>query len=186
IIKYIASYLKQAGDCKPVFFEMGFGYNKKFSFEFAPDILLSGKIDRIDEDSEGRLIIFDYKSGSTPDIQQIEEGTNLQMPLYIMVCEQLLKKPVVGGAFISLKKGSVDNILVRDKNLPFVSKRRKKGILDQAEWDELMSTVKSIIMQYADDIRAAQFTIQPKKCPKTDLFGSFCDFTAICPWEGVD
>jgi len=186
IMKYIASYLKQAGDFKPVFFEMGFGYKQDFSFEFAPDILFSGKIDRVDEDSNGRLIIFDYKSGSTPDIKHIEEGTHLQMPLYIMACEQLLKKPVVGGAFISLKKGAIDNILVRDKNLPFVSKRRKKGNLSQEEWDDLMNTVKDTIRLYADNIREAQFPIQPKKCPKTDLFGSFCDFTAICPWEGVD
>lgn len=186
IIKYITWYLKQAGDFKPVFFEMGFGYKQDFSFEFAPDILFSGKIDRVDEDSNGRLIIFDYKSGSTPDIKQIEEGTNFQMPLYIMACEQLLKKPVVGGAFISLNKGAVDNILVRDKNLSFVSKRRKKGILSQEEWDDLLSAVKDTIKRYTDNIRVGQFPIQPKKCPKTDLFGSFCDFTAICPWEGVD
>lgn len=186
VIKYITSYIKQAGNFKPVYFEMGFGFNKDFSFEFAPDILFSGKIDRIDEDSKGRLVVFDYKSGSTPDIKQIEEGTNLQMPLYIMACEELLKKPVVGGAFISLKKGDVDNILVRDRDLPFVSKRRKKGILSQTEWDELMATVKSTIRQYADSIRDAEFPLEPKKCPKTERFGSFCDFTAICPWEGAE
>jgi len=186
IVKYIASYLKQTGDFKPAFFEMGFGYNQEFAFDFAPDILFSGKIDRIDENSEGKLIIFDYKSGSTPDIKQIEEGTNLQMPLYIMACEQLLRKPVVGGAFISLKKGAVDNILVKDKNLPFVSGRRKKGVLSQTQWEELMTSVKNTIRQYADNVRSAQFALQPKKCPKTDSLGSFCDFTAICPWEGEE
>lgn len=186
IINYIASYLKQAGDFKPIHFEMGFGYEREFAFDFAPDILFSGKIDRIDEDPKGRLVVFDYKSGSTPDIKQIEEGTNLQMPLYIMACEQLLKQPVAGGAFISLKKADVDNILVRDRDLPFVSKRRKKGILSQEQWDELMTDVKSIIREYADNIRAAHFPIQPKKCPKTDVFGSFCDFTSICPWEVVE
>ena len=90
-------------------------------------------------------MVFDYKSGSTPDIKQVEEGTNLQLPLYIMASEQLLKKPIVGGAFISIKKGSVDNILVRDRNLPFVSKRRKKGILRQEEWEDLMETVKPLL-----------------------------------------
>ncbi|MFY9472179.1 MAG: PD-(D/E)XK nuclease family protein, partial [Tepidanaerobacteraceae bacterium] len=131
-------------------------------------------------------VVFDYKSGSTPDIKQIEEGTNLQMPLYIMACEQLLKQPVAGGAFISLKKADVDNILVRDRDLPFVSKRRKKGILSQEQWDELMETVKNTIREYADGIRRAAFPLEPKKCPKTDAFGSFCDFTSICPWEVVE
>lgn len=122
----------------------------------------------------------------TPDIKQVEEGINLQLPLYIMASEQLLKKPVMGGAFISMKKGAVDNILVRDKNLPFVSKRRKKGILSQAEWDELMETAKSTIREYADNIREARFPLQPKKCPKIDMYGSFCDFTRICLWEEED
>ncbi len=184
IIDYLAWHIAQGGDFKPVFLELGFGYKKGFSLDFAPDILLSGKIDRIDEDSEGRLVVFDYKSGSTPDIKQVEEGTNLQLPLYIMASEQLLKKPIVGGAFISIKKGSVDNILVRDRNLPFVSKRRKKGILRQEEWEDLMETVKTTIRAYADNIREARFPMQPKKCPKIQMYGSFCDFTEICPWEG--
>jgi len=104
ITAYIDSYLKQNGNFKPILFEMDFGFKQNFSFDFMPDILFSGKIDRIDEDSGGRLVIFDYKSGSTPDIRQIEEGTNLQMPLYMMACEQLLKKPVVGGPTFLLKK----------------------------------------------------------------------------------
>jgi ATP-dependent helicase/DNAse subunit B len=184
IINYLIWHMAQEGDFKPVFFELGFGYKKGFFLEFAPDILLSGKIDRIDEDSEGRFVVFDYKTGFTPDIKQVEEGTNLQLPLYIMASEQLLKKPVVGGAFISMRKGSVDNILVRDRNLPFVSKRRKKGILSQEEWEDLMETVKTTIRAYADNIREARFPMEPKKCPKTDMYGSFCDFTGICPWEG--
>lgn len=187
IVNYLTWYMAQEGDFKPAFFELGFGYKKGFSLDFAPDILLSGKIDRIDEDSEGRLVVFDYKSGlTTPDIKQAKEGTNLQLPLYILASEQILKKPVVGGAFISIKKGSVDNILVRDKNLPFVSKRRRKGILTDEEWENLMDTVKSTVRAYTDSIREARFPLEPKKCPKTEMYGNFCDFTGICPWEGED
>ena len=131
--------MAQSGDFKPIRYETEFGYGENFYLDFAPDIRLSGKIDRIDQDSSGRLIIFDYKSSWTPDIKQVKEGTNLQMPLYIMASEKILKKPTVGGAFISIKKGSADNILT--KSLPFVSKRRR-GILSQKEWNDLMETVK--------------------------------------------
>ncbi len=186
IVNYLVWHIKQMGDFVPAFIELGFGYKNDFSLHFAPDIQLVGKIDRIDEDSKGRLVIFDYKVGSTPDINKIEDGTNLQLPIYIMVSEQLLKKPVAGGAFVSIKKGAVDNILVRDEDLPFISKRRKKGILSQQEWDNMMEAVRATIRAYVDDIREAKFLLNPKKCPKIDVYGSFCDFTGICPWEGED
>jgi ATP-dependent helicase/DNAse subunit B len=94
---------------------------------------------------------------------------------------------VVGGAFISLKKGSVDNVLVRDgSNLPFISKRRKKGVLNEKEWDDLMETVKRTVREYTDNIRESKFPLKPKKCPKISNYGSFCDFVNICPWEGED
>lgn len=63
IIDYLTWYMAQGGDFKPAFLELGFGYKKGFALDFAPDILLSGKIDRIDQDSEGRLVVFDYKTG---------------------------------------------------------------------------------------------------------------------------
>lgn len=162
IINYVAWHMAQSGDFKPIRYETEFGYGENFYLDFAPDIRLSGKIDRIDQDSSGRLIIFDYKSSWTPDIKQVKEGTNLQMPLYIMASEKILKKPTVGGAFISIKKGSADNILTKERDLPFVSKRRRKGILSQKEWNDLMETVKTTIRQYADNIRAANFPLEPK------------------------
>ncbi|HHX24048.1 MAG TPA: hypothetical protein GX723_08580 [Thermoanaerobacterales bacterium] len=187
IINYIKWYIKQRGNFNPILFEFGFGYKKEFCPDFAPDISICGKIDRIDEDSEGKLIVFDYKSSSTPDIKEVKEGTDIQLPLYILSAEQLLEKPVVGGAFISLKKGSVDNVLVRDgSNLPFISKRRKKGVLNEKEWDDLMETVKRTVREYTDNIRESKFPLKPKKCPKISNYGSFCDFVNICPWEGED
>ena len=65
IIGYIGNHVKNRGDFKPIFSELSFGYKNNFSLDFAPDILLCGKIDRVDEDSEGRVVVFDYKTGST-------------------------------------------------------------------------------------------------------------------------
>jgi len=67
--------------------------------------------------------------------------------------------------------------------LPFISKKRKKGILNQEEWDKLMTAVRCFMKQYADNILAGHFPLEPKKCPKDDQFSSFCNFISICPWE---
>lgn len=183
ITNYVSWHAASRGDFKPIFFELGFGYKKNFFLDFAPDILLSGKIDRIDEDAQQRLLIIDYKSGSTPDIKEIEDGTNLQMPIYILAAEHIFKKPVVGGAFVSVKKGAIDNFIVKDRDLPFISKRQKKGILTQEEWETIMEKTKDTVRAYADNIREGKFPAEPKKCPKIQNYGSFCDFTQICPWE---
>lgn len=183
ITNYVGWYVASRGDFKPILFELGFGSKKNFSLDFAPDILLSGKIDRIDEDAQHRLLIIDYKSGSTPDIKEMEDGTNLQMPIYILAAEHILKKPVVGGAFVSVKKGAIDNFIVRDRDLPFISKRQKKGILTQEEWETVMEKTKDTVRAYVNNIREGKFPIEPKKCPKIQSYGSFCDFTQICPWE---
>lgn len=183
IVNYIGWHIASSGNFKPIYFELTFGYDKNFFLDFAPDILLSGKIDRIDEDLQHRLLIVDYKSGSTPDIKDIEDGTNLQMPIYILAAEKLIKKPVVGGAFVSIKKGAIDNFIARDKDLPFISKRRRKGILTLEDWEALMKKTQDIIRSYVDNIREGKFPLEPKKCPKTQNYGGFCDFTQICPWE---
>ena len=106
------------------------------------------------------------------------------MPIYIIAAQKLLQRPVVGGAFIPLKKGSVDNIIVRDRELPFVSKRKRKGILDEKQWHELLNLTIQKIASYVENIQDANFPIQPKKCPKIDKYSGFCDFTKVCPWEG--
>ena len=55
------------------------------------EVLLSGKIDRV-ELGNGLFVIGDYKTGSnTPKLNDILEGRSLQLPLYIAVVEQLLK-----------------------------------------------------------------------------------------------
>ena len=56
------------------------------------EVSLSGRIDRV-ELGNGMFVIGDYKTGSsTPKIRDIREGRSLQLPLYIAVVEQLLRR----------------------------------------------------------------------------------------------
>jgi ATP-dependent helicase/DNAse subunit B len=182
---YIGNHIKSQGDFVPYLLEYDFGFDEDFFIIFGnKKVKLCGKIDRIDINPEGKIAVFDYKNSYNPGIEEVCDGTNFQMPIYIIAAQKLLQRPVVGGAFIPLKKGSVDNIIVRDRELPFVSKRKRKGILDEKQWHELLNLTIQKIASYVENIQDANFPIQPKKCPKIDKYSGFCDFTKVCPWEG--
>lgn len=184
IAKYIDYHIKNCRDLKPLVLEFGFGYSENFSFDFLPDVKFCGKIDRIDINPEGKIIIYDYKSNSTPDIHDFNIGTNIQMPFYILAGEKLFNREVLGGAFISIKKGKIDNVFVKSSNLPFISKNRRKGIFEGNNWDKLIESTKETILTYVERIKNAYFPVEPKKCPKLQKYGAFCDFINICPLEG--
>jgi ATP-dependent helicase/nuclease subunit B len=68
-------------------------------------IKLSGKIDRIDKDDEGRAIVIDYKTGKGKNagIKEMYEGTSLQLPVYIAAVNQLLSNnQPVGGVYYQI------------------------------------------------------------------------------------
>jgi ATP-dependent helicase/DNAse subunit B len=90
----------------PFLFETSFGQSQKSALKghyFTPlklnekgsDIRLVGKIDRIDLDPGGRFMVIDYKTGQGAlniKIAQIIAGESLQIPLYLAVAEQILKR----------------------------------------------------------------------------------------------
>lgn len=52
---------------------------------------LRGYIDRIDQGSDGRLRLVDYKSSAAPiQVSELDEGRRLQLPLYALAAEQAL------------------------------------------------------------------------------------------------
>lgn len=69
-------------------------------------LLLRGRIDRVDTVGEGdlaRFHILDYKSGSYPGRQQYEDGSLLQTPLYMEAMAQAEGLAVSSGYFRSIK-----------------------------------------------------------------------------------
>jgi hypothetical protein len=71
-------------------------------------VRLSGKIDRIDRDADGRELISDYKSGAlatgTRLVERVKNGRLLQLPLYGAVRGQVTKADVCHGAYVRLSR----------------------------------------------------------------------------------
>jgi len=73
-----------------------------FQVEIEPDIVLFGRVDRIDEEPGGSLHIIDYKTGSHPD--EVEAG---QLTFYAIMVEDNLGRPVTRLSFWYLDDGQV-------------------------------------------------------------------------------
>lgn len=182
LVKYIEYNVKTQGDYTPWKLEYPFGFEEPFTLKGLPDVKLRGVIDRVDISPEGDMVIFDYKNSGTPPVEEVYQGISMQLPLYILAAEALLGKSVKGGAYISLKKATAGSVLVKDKALPF-AKRKRTGIFTEEEWEEFKAKVVNILRSQVDRISRGEFPPEPKKCPKIDEYGAFCDFTEVCPWE---
>lgn len=148
------------------------------------DIRLIGRIDRIDTAQDGRFIVYDYKKGkSTPDANDIADGMDFQLPVYIWAAGKMLEHEgymPAGAAYYSIEGAGLGGMMAK-KDSGINTPRQRKGVLDDKEWDDMLERLKHELFEHFDSIMCGVYPKQPKKCPLRDAYnGGFCDFTNIC------
>ncbi|SEM72747.1 PD-(D/E)XK nuclease family protein [Lihuaxuella thermophila] len=145
---------------------------------------LKGKIDRVDV-NEGYYAVYDYKTGQAPSAQEIQEGRQLQLPLYLWALEHgfgFSREKAVGAAFYTRgtsQSAPVDN---RNKGLWKKELADRAGIgkqvrsrLDQDTWDEVEKQLRSFIEDQLDKVMEGDFAVDPAwTCPE------YCPQRKIC------
>ena len=66
---------------------------------------LHGKIDRLDATTDGELVAYDYKTGSTPSEDDTLDGYAFQLPVYLLLAESALDGDPVGGSYYRVNPG---------------------------------------------------------------------------------
>ncbi len=94
--------VERASTAMPKFFEASFGPQSRGQSDgeisikepiTIKNISLQGKIDRIEVGDDGVFHVVDYKSGKrSAKKSEIEDGTSLQLPVYLAVAEELLRR----------------------------------------------------------------------------------------------
>lgn len=147
------------------------------------EIILKGRIDRIDSDGR-QIFITDYKSGRVPANSAFLQS-DLQMPLYILAAsEQGLSHgmPVAGGGYYSLKEGRREkSFLFRGADAALPVKTFSEACLPGTEEkvplgnvEELRGGMQVLVTGLLQRIATGDFTPTPSErcdrfCPAADI-----------------
>ncbi len=145
-------------------------------------MLLRGKVDRVDVDGDD-FIIIDYKTGNIPSYESIRKGYNMQLPLYLMACEQLLGLEPAGGAYYQLKDDGKFGMQLRIASsvhrnaLGGTSAPYKNGLSTD------LLTCKQNLKEVLAGISSGAFhpvnSLDSERCPPYCLFSRICRKDAI-------
>ncbi|HBF36842.1 MAG TPA: hypothetical protein DDW50_05930, partial [Firmicutes bacterium] len=168
------------------FLEFGFGLirgdfdpaslDRPYQLE-VEDVLVQiwGKVDRIDADSDGNFVVYDYKSGRGPATKDILQADYFQIPVYLLALEALYfgEGKAVGGSYLGLKEPSRSRGGVWHQNRLRMD-ISGKCLLDEKEWQAWLSTVKNSLADSVRAIRNGDFFPTSGDCPV------FCEFQSCC------
>lgn len=126
----------------------------------AGEALVVGRIDRVDQDDQGRLALVDYKSGGTPKpLVETTDGWDVQLTLYCLAAEQ------IGGRGQQVAQAA---------QLMIGSGRRGKA-LTAAERPRAEEALRERLGAAIAGSRGGAFVVRPSRdCP------SGCAFMPIC------
>ena len=184
-----SDYLQQSG-VKPRFVEKEFTFyvdlkTKSLSLEQSDEsIIIRGTVDRIDEDEQANLILYDYKRSGSGSyvVSSYTESSPLNPQAFIYYLAAKLGcfgeySAILGFQFINLtlrkrEKGFLFKELLAGSNLVL----EKTGAIDKAKFDTKIDLFKDRMFNLIQSIAEERFEAEPVKsdeCLK-------CDWRGIC------
>jgi ATP-dependent helicase/DNAse subunit B len=152
-------------------------------------IEISGKIDRVDVsevDGEkvGTIIDYKYKEDKNRKtdfkLTDIEEGLDLQLPIYALALRDVFEIVPVAAEFYALKnlkKMGIYNEELIDKLKLNIKPARKSLSVDNNEFNKLLKNAESHILKFSKEIRKGRIELDPN----IDFCGEGnCDFANVC------
>jgi ATP-dependent helicase/nuclease subunit B len=148
-------------------------------------IEISGKIDRVDVsevDGEKVAIIIDYKYGQTEfRLTELEEGLDLQLPIYILALRDLFGVVPIAAEFYALKTSKKTGIYNQELIVKLklnIKPSRKSLSVDNREFNKLLKNAESHILKFSREIRKGRIELDPANI---DFCGEGnCDFANVC------
>lgn len=146
-------------------------------------IQVRGRIDRVDRSHDGQHIAYDYKSSQGFRRTEMEEGRDLQIPLYIRALGEIFLsegEAVIGGGYYSIKDGKRTNGLYRADRQAYTGIGGRAGAnVDPQHFEAVLRQAERYAWQYVAGMRRGDFRVAPKEqacCPR-------CNYSTVCRFD---
>ncbi len=165
----------------PTHFEIGFGKKVKGELEYLriaggkEPVLIGGKIDRIDISADGKsALIIDYKRSQRNLLKKIEEGLELQLPIYMLAAKRLLGLRVMGAEHRILTKPGKQGVYLEE--FSELLDAGEKQVRTEMQMDAYLAGIETAIAAIADRIRSADISVKSRSC-------DYCEYDPVCRFE---
>ncbi len=140
-------------------------------------VFIRGRIDRIDCTPDGNFLIYDYKSGSQhPKTKDIEAGTALQLPLYLLAFGKITGNHGIGGGYYTIRREVDRSMVLVDAAACELMTSRPRVSKDFAG---TIRNSQDCTFAYIDGIRNGSFPLPlEEECPNP-----YCEFKRICRFD---
>ena len=132
-------------------------------------------LDRVDVTESGQSVIVDYKTGTvTKTDWQGDRPAEPQLPLYVLVLDQLKVKKVSGIAYGQVRRGDCKYVELSEEGI--FSANNKRAAETQVLWEQSRESWPDIFTRLAKDFLAGEATVNPvdkKAC-------QYCELSAVC------
>jgi ATP-dependent helicase/DNAse subunit B len=182
----------------PAYFELAFGPSVGRRRDRDPDlpfdqtvdldgVRLRGKIDRVDI-GPSFFSVIDYKTGKTvPKLDEVEEGTSLQLPLYLHAVEQILgsvnrvAERGVAGMYYKLRDPVRPEVGIASREYAgrafTASSQNQQVVPDDEALRGIIRTATDHVRRYAGAIAGGVFIVEPKDPGKVC---QYCAYETVC------
>lgn len=146
-------------------------------------IRIRGRIDRVDRSSDGQFVAYDYKSSRGFSRADMEEGRDLQIPLYIRAIREIFLnegESVIGGGYYAISDGKRLNGLYRADRQGYTGLTGRAGAnVDPPHFETVLRLAERYAWRYVDGMRRGDFRVAPKEqscCPR-------CVYSTVCRFD---
>ena len=177
VIKELEFTEATGGVWRPIHLEWPFGSSVRQLAVGEGRVPVTGRIDRIDAGPGGALAIYDYKSGKTvPSARNIKEVADIQLGLYALAAESLLKAEVAGVWYYQVPSlGRTEGVWRAGYHQHFNAGRKRAGKLDDDQWCAFAELVEETVERCDRGARQGMFSPQP-----SEEACRYCSFPDVC------